>query len=285
MDNEPQFQDSDLLEIVDDEADTARETSLDPWRVLIVDDDEDVHRATDLALAEEIVFGRPLELIHARSGQEALRMMSMHGDVAAAFIDVVMETPDAGLKLVRSLREQGYKELRAILRTGQPGYAPDRVIVEQYEIDGYHTKSELTRSRLVTVLTSAIRGYTQIQALSRSRSGLEMIVESSTELFRRTNLRLFSTGVLTQIAALLGLRANGFVCIDSTDNAEIEDAVLLTAAGHFAEAIGKAVSQLNEAGVLDLLRQAECHGNPTQGGGFMALRIAGESGRRLWVVL
>ena len=101
-------------------------------------------------------------------------------DVAVVLLDVVMESGDAGLKLVRAIREElGRADTRIILRTGQPGYAPELEVIREYDINDYKTKSELTRTRLLTTLTTAIRSYEQIRTVRESERGMDRIVRSA----------------------------------------------------------------------------------------------------------
>jgi len=151
----------------------------DPWRVLIVDDDEDVHRATELALHDALIEGRPLVFLHAYSAAEALDIISTDITISTILLDVVMETPNAGLRLVRCLREELQRsELRIILRTGQPGYAPEIETVRDFEINDYCTKAEMTSIRLFTSLTTAIRSYRLIVDLQRERDELKRLREA-----------------------------------------------------------------------------------------------------------
>ena len=152
-----------------------------PWRALIVDDDADVHRATELALADMVIEGRPLCFVHAYSAAQALQMLADDASICVMLLDVVMETPHAGLELVRALRRDlARPELRIILRTGQPGYAPELETVRDYEIDDYCTKSELTSVRLYTSLTTAIRCHRMIVALRESHETMEQCVAQRT---------------------------------------------------------------------------------------------------------
>ena len=102
------------------------------WRVLIVDDEREVHAATLFALKDLIVSGRPLEFLHAYSAAEARGVMERTPGVAVVLLDVVMETGDAGLQLVRVIRDElGCADTRIILRTGQPGYAPELEVIRR----------------------------------------------------------------------------------------------------------------------------------------------------------
>ena len=93
------------------------------WYLLIVDDDEDVHHATEFALSDLRVLGRPLRFLHAFSAAEAISLLAHRRDVAVILLDVVMEREDAGLKAVEAIRcDLGLDAVRIVLRTGQPGY-------------------------------------------------------------------------------------------------------------------------------------------------------------------
>ncbi len=136
------------------------------WRVLIVDDDADVHSTTTFALAGLEVQDRPLEFLHAYSAGAARELLEREPDIAVILLDVVMEQPDAGLHLVRHIRETlGMGDVRIILRTGQPGYTPEMEAIRDLDINDYRTKSELTRTKLYTTVAAAVRSYQQLHAL------------------------------------------------------------------------------------------------------------------------
>ena len=130
------------------------------WKVLVVDDDPDVHDATAFALRGVRIAGRPLELLHAHSVASAQQRLAVHPDVAVALVDVVMETPDAGLRLARSIREdQGLRSIRIVMRTGQPGHASEREVLAGGGVDDFLHKSEMTRERLMDCLARAIDAH------------------------------------------------------------------------------------------------------------------------------
>lgn len=165
--------DAGALEIIDD-APRRFASPGETWRILIVDDDPDVHVATALALRDLIIEGRPLAFSHAYSAQEAQGLLASDGDWAVILLDMVMESEDAGLRLVRWIREERRDPaIRVILRTGQTGHTPEIDIIRAYDINDYKTKVELTRIKLFTSLTVAIRSYRQIHQLETSRRGME----------------------------------------------------------------------------------------------------------------
>ena len=176
-------------------------------------------------------------------------MLAHEDDIAVVLPDVVMETEDAGLKLVHHIRNDLRNEtIRIVLRTGQPGYAPEIETVQAYDINDYKTKSELTRTRLYTVLTAAIRSYRQLCALEASRRGLEMIVESSASLSRIRGITRFAEGVVTQICALLGIPPEGLVCAQLDGESDVR---IVAAAGQFASLIDRPISAIR----IDAVRE------------------------------
>ncbi|MEI6556906.1 MAG: DUF3369 domain-containing protein [Rhodospirillaceae bacterium] len=186
-----------------------------PWRVLIADDEPDVHSVTRLLLKDFVFAGRPLEFLGAWSAAEARAIMRDQPEIAVLLLDVVMESDHAGLDVVRHIRQElGNGEVRIVLRTGQPGYAPEKQVVEDFDINDYREKTELTAQKLHTVMMSALRAYRDIRTLELNRRGLERIIGASGTLFEHQSLARFATGALTQIALLLshdqgGLPGNG----------------------------------------------------------------------------
>lgn len=181
--------DDDLLFVEDDilHTENTSPSHLSPWKVLIVDDEEEVHAVTKLVLSNYEWDGAPIQFLSAYSALQAEQLFKEHNDIAVALIDVVMETDDAGLRLIKTIRgELHNKETRLILRTGQPGQAPERKIIREYEISDYKNKTELSGIKLDTLLCSSLRSYQNILSLKKNKQGLEIIVESSAALFEAT---------------------------------------------------------------------------------------------------
>lgn len=153
---------SDTLTFTEEPAASLRVGS-DPWKILIADDDDDVHVATKLVLKEFSFKGRLLEFFHAYTGVETCELLQQNPDIAVIFLDVVMETPDAGLRAVKRIRDDmSNKDVRIILRTGHPGLASEDAVVGDYEINDYKTKSEMTSLKLHTSIITALRSYRDI---------------------------------------------------------------------------------------------------------------------------
>ncbi|MBL8672490.1 MAG: hybrid sensor histidine kinase/response regulator [Alphaproteobacteria bacterium] len=165
----------DILPLVEDRESAISRPSRDaePWLVLVADDDSDVFEVTNLALRDFAFQGRPLKLLPARSAQEALGIFRATPGIALALLDVVMESETAGLDVVREIRDAlRDTAVRIVLRTGQPGAAPERVVVESYDINDYQSKAELTADRLRTIVLTCLRSYGHIKQLEDARRAL-----------------------------------------------------------------------------------------------------------------
>ncbi len=235
-----------LLQILDDEdAGTGSSDATQPWRVLVVDDEPDIYTATVFGLGNAEIDGRPLTLLQASSAREAEAMVARDPEIATLLLDVVMETPDAGLRLVERIRAMNDRQaLRIILRTGQPGYAPELEVIKRYDINDYKTKSELNQTRLLSSLTVALRGYAQLRRIEAHQRGLEKVVAASGQLLRsRGSLAGFAAGVLEQVNTILDHPPEGLVLLHHDGSA----AQVLAASGSHAALAGQGEDQLPPA--------------------------------------
>lgn len=251
--------DDDLLSIIDDREELAAEPTKAPWRILIIDDDEDVHATTSIALGHTHILNRPLALEHCYSASEARDMLTHDQNFAVILLDVVMENEHAGLDMVGYIRDTlDMQATRIILRTGQPGYAPELTIFNHYDIDDYRTKSELTRTRLITCITSALRSYRQIRALSRQREGLEKIITASADLMEKTALNTFAEGILTQMASLLDFHdEDGVVCVQrhvDVDESLRDQLFIVAAVGTLTHYVTRPLSELRRPDISAAIR-------------------------------
>jgi signal transduction histidine kinase len=163
-----------------------------PWKILVVDDEIEVHQVTHLALHKFTYADRGLSFLAAYSAAEAKRVLAEHPDVAVILLDVIMESMQAGLDLVKYIREElGNRVVRIILRTGQPGEAPEEAVIRLYDINDYKTKTELTRQRLAAALLISLRVYQHLLQAEENRRELEklnrILEEQNLELQRAKN--------------------------------------------------------------------------------------------------
>ncbi len=185
------------------------------WRVLVVDDEEAVHAVTNMVLSKIRYKNRGIEIISAYSGTEAEEILLREKDIAIILLDVVMETDDAGLKLVRTIREDLKNDaVRIILRTGQPGQTPEEHIIINYDINDYKSKNELTAQKLFTTIIAGLRSYATMISLEKNRRGLEKILDSSSSLFQGQSIRKFASGILIQLSTFLECQTSGILCIE-----------------------------------------------------------------------
>jgi diguanylate cyclase (GGDEF)-like protein len=250
----------DLIMLLDDGPESPAVAPHPAWRVLIVDDDPEVHSATAYVLQNFSYLGQGVELAHAHSAIEARELLAKDRDFAVILLDVVMETEDAGLKMVHYIRQElGMSEVRIILRTGQPGYAMELEVFTGYDINDYRTKSELTQVRLFTAIISALRSYEQIKAIAENRRGLEKIVHASADLMELHAIGSFAEGVLIQLAGLLRVPLHGIVCAQRGSPVDASDPLnlyVIGAAGPHADWIARPLAEIDRADIVAAIADA-----------------------------
>lgn len=252
----------DFFTFADEDAGESDALAVDVWPILIIDDEEEVHRATRFALQGASILGHPVECTSAYSAEQAKQLLQTQPGFACILLDVVMESEQAGLELVGYIRETlGDSEVRIILRTGQPGYAPELEVIHRYDINDYKQKNELSRTKLLTALTAALRSYQQIRTIERSRQGLGLIIESAPRLFLERSAANFSKGVLMQLCSLLEINEDGFICCyEDTKSQQVK---VMAGLGHYAPYVGRPLDELAnqalQAEIQQVLRDQKSH--------------------------
>lgn len=223
--------------------------SCDVWKVLIVDDDEEVHRVTRLVLRDFFFMERKLEFLSAYNGSQARSLIKDNPDMAVILLDVVMEEDHTGLELVKYIRKDIQNSfVRLILRTGQPGQAPEESVVREYDINDYKAKAELTSQKLFTTMISSLRSYNDIITINDSKVGLEKIIKASSSIFELQTLKRFASVVLEQLIHILKLnkdtlysQSTGFATSLNTREFHI-----IAATGEFEPYLDKSINELSD---------------------------------------
>ncbi|MFL6817363.1 MAG: DUF3369 domain-containing protein [Bradyrhizobium sp.] len=247
----------DVLHLIDDtgaapEASTARK-----WKIAVIDDDPAVHEGTRFALSDYNLRGQTLEILSAYSAAEGRSLMRAHPDIAAVLLDVIMETDAAGLDLVEYIRNEINNEtVRIILRTGQPGQAPERRVIVQYDINDYKAKTELTADKLFTSLTAALRSYQQLERMVQTRRGLEIIIDAASTLYDFKSMQRLAEGVLTQLASLLNVDCAGILVLRDEGGSSGLDFAVLAGSGCYRRFIGQSGSKSLDADLRQLVEAA-----------------------------
>lgn len=240
-----------------------------PWKIMIVDDEPAVHDVTRLALSGVTFSGSPLQFISCFSGAEAMAAIQEHPDTALMLLDVVMENDHAGLDVARRVREElGNNLVRIVLRTGQPGQAPERKVITDYDINDYKEKTELTSSKLFTLLFASLRAYQSIVSVERSKRGLAKVIEASADIFKLSSMDRFAYGVLEQLSALLQIGPGALLMqnaplrqLDGLAASYSEDHWQpIAGVGKFSEPTGRGLAELLGQRRLGLVDRALQHG-------------------------
>jgi len=176
------------------------EESTENWTVMIVDDDDMIHNVTRLALGEFFFEGKGLNFISAYSGQEAKELIKEHPDTALILLDVVMERDEAGLEVVKYIRETLHNRLvRIVLRTGQPGLAPEETVIINYDINDYKSKTELTTQKLFSTVATGLRTFGHLITIENHRQELERIARAAARFVPPQILQLLGKESITEI--------------------------------------------------------------------------------------
>lgn len=245
----------------DEPEETIDEIEHGTWKVLIVDDEPEVHAVTKLALSDFEFQNKRLEFISAYSGAEAKELIKEHPDAAIVLLDVVMETDDAGLQVAKFIREEAKNNhIRIILRTGQPGQAPERQVIINYDINDYKSKTELTAQKLFTVIMSSLRSYRDIISIEQSREGLEKIIIASRDIFSAHSIEHFIEGVMQQLTSLLGIADQAMyattLVAQNPEHEKNKKLIVCSGTGDFEKSEGKELDEVLQAEQLSACHQA-----------------------------
>ena len=211
----------------------AKNPLVKPWKVAVIDDEEQVHAVTQLVLKNTQLDGQPLLFLNAYSAEDGFRLFQDHSDIALAFIDVVMESDDAGLQLIHKIRNDlENHSTRIVLRTGQPGTAPEETIIRTYDINDYKSKTELTDTKLKTCVYSSIRSYRDIITIESSKRGMQKVIAASDSVLRSQTLHQFGNAILNHTVQLLNIKtAEMYLVSQQVDLFGDTELILLAATG------------------------------------------------------
>jgi CheY-like chemotaxis protein len=130
------------------------------WKILVVDDDWGTFEITTLALKNLPHFNDTLELYYAPSAAAAIKFLKNNHNVAIILLDIVMESNDAGLKVIDYVRDvQNDFFTQIVVRTGYHGPISENGLMFLYDIQGYLSKSELLAYDLRLTILFSLRNY------------------------------------------------------------------------------------------------------------------------------
>jgi CheY-like chemotaxis protein len=220
----------------------------DLYNILIVDDEIDVHEVTKMALRNYLFNDIGLNILSAYSGEGAIELLEQRNDIAIILLDVVMETDDAGLKVANWIRNiKRDHRVRIVLRTGQPGEAPEERIMVEYDVNDYKEKTELTNRKLNTLMHSCLRSYNDIITIEATCHKLTEIVRNDKDAYHLRPVEVYSNGVIKLLMDLM-THSQSYLCASYSKH-EFEQALITSASGRYSTKKG---SKLNS--VIDIVR-------------------------------
>ncbi|GGA64584.1 hypothetical protein GCM10011369_02450 [Neiella marina] len=198
--------------LLDDKPECAQKTRQKPWKIAIVDDEPQVHKITKLALQGFEFENRSLTFVQAYDAASARELFRQHNDIAVVLLDVVMDSDDAGLRLVEFLRDDlGNHYSRIVLRTGQPGMAPQHEVVSHYDIDCYRAKTELTHQALTQTFYTTLRAYRDLVRMQRYQHGLEAVIKAISQFNEVDDFSQFAQSLMGQVGSVLNAYQSDFM--------------------------------------------------------------------------
>lgn len=232
------------------------------WHILVVDDDDGVHQVTKLVLNDFEFQGKPIKLHSAYTEDEARRIMS-EKKISLVLLDVVMDKEDSGLRLIKYIREQLENRLtRIILRTGQPGQAPERQVILNYDINDYKLKTELTADKLFVAVVSALRSFGDLSELEENGKSLERVIDSSLSIFRERRITEFAGGIMKQLVNLLsyGLKIDENTIYGFTATYKNERYIINSGHGRYRALVDQTMIDVVDTSIIEMIQHAEITG-------------------------
>ena len=239
-----------LFHFADDEIVPSLEQVSGRCTLLSVEDDNGYQNSLILALNGLTVQGSKINVLTANSASEAASILAERDDIGVILLDVVMEKDDAGLFLVNTVRNiLGNDRIRVILLTGQPGLAPRKDVMKDYDIDEYWNKVDLTEEKLRSLVVSNFRTYISLTELYIAKRGLQMIVDASRSITGKQEINEFTHTVLAEVGKVIGLsESGGIVCVYRPDNASLAHCPVVATSGDFQEARANSLAGFLELG-------------------------------------
>lgn len=211
------------------------EARTDTYKILSVEDDLDYQEALLNALTTLNYDGKEVEFLTANSSTEAATVIAQNPTISVILLDVIMETDDAGLRLVDTIRDGiGNDLVRIVLLTGQSGLAPVHEVMKLYDIDDYWRKPDLTHEHLQTILLSNLRTWNHLRDMKEARHGMQMLIESSQRLATKRDILAYTQSILEEVSQLLNIKKGGIVCFSNTADQDIEQALIVAASGELS---------------------------------------------------
>ncbi|KFZ38525.1 hypothetical protein HR45_03600 [Shewanella mangrovi] len=234
------------------------------WKVLSVEDDQNYQASLMHTLNGYYIKGRPIQMLTADNAVQAAEIIASTPDLAVALLDVVMEDDEAGLRLVNTIRQVlGNDTLRVILLTGQPGMAPFVDVMQQYDIDEYWQKTEISSDKIRSVVAANIRTWHAYCELENARKSLSLVVEASRELSRLGDVNSYANLLLQKVREILDASVGGIICAQEDTHQATEQYKVISCSGSFTTIAGNQLKTLGDipdnylGGLTSLIKQCQ----------------------------
>lgn len=204
-------------------------------KVLTVEDDQDYQEALLNGLSSLNYDDKKVEFLTASTALEAATVIAENPDISVIFLDVVMETDNAGLRLIRTIREDiGNDLVRIVLLTGQAGMTSVEDLISQYDIDDYWCKSDLTQVHLQTIVLSNLRTWEHLSDMKEARHSMQLLLAASQRISSKSDIEDYTRSILEEISQLLKVKKGGIVCFFHPEQEGLDNASIVATSGDFS---------------------------------------------------
>ena len=204
-------------------------------KVLTVEDDQDYQEALLNGLSALNYDDKKVEFLTASTALEAATVIAENPDISVIFLDVVMETDNAGLRLIRTIREDiGNDLVRIVLLTGQAGMTSVEDLISQYDIDDYWCKSDLTQVHLQTIVLSNLRTWEHLSDMKEARHSMQLLLAASQRISSKSDIEDYTRSILEEISQLLKVKKGGIVCFFHPEQEGLDNASIVATSGDFS---------------------------------------------------
>lgn len=230
------------------------------WNVLVADDDPDVFIITQLVIEGQTFLGKTIRVFQALNEAETIKELSSNREYCVLLLDVVMDTEHSGLDIIQQVRNVLHNDqLRIILRTGQPGSAPERKVITNYDINDYKEKTELSSTKLYTSVIASIRSYNDIKIIEQGQRGLEMIIKASQDILHHHSVQTLAEGILTQISLLVDHDNSAIIATSdglyASNRETASNFKILYGSGTYANHVGEHLYEILPENHINLVEQ------------------------------
>lgn len=228
------------------------------WRIIIADGNRTIHQRIKRILSDQTYDDRGMRIYSAFSAEEASALISKYPDTAILICNISLGTGPADFDTLRHVRKRsGNRNIRIILIGGLPEETAEEHAADEYDISGRIDASGLENGGLPFLIASALKDYDNRMAVETFKKGFDMVLNSIADIGPKS-AGSFSSGMLLQLLACMGIDGNAVYCRRNTGGAPdgLGDFYAAAATGKYSDHINKSIADLFPEDLLNDVKKA-----------------------------